>query len=96
MVTSYIGFACIIKIPSIYLSSIYEIPVKKAVGAVKLTKGRKQVEEKDKIAGHWFFNTIYLMMKWFFNSFYFYFFTFTVVIVPMITVLAEKEKLESK
>ena len=41
LVTSYIGFACIIKIPSIYLSSIYEIPVKKAVGAVKLTKGRK-------------------------------------------------------
>jgi hypothetical protein len=41
LITSFIGFACIINIPTIYLSSIYEIPVKKAIGKVTMTKGRK-------------------------------------------------------
>jgi hypothetical protein len=47
------------------------------------------------MGGHWFFNFIYLLMKWFYNSFYFYFFTFSIILAPMIKVLAEKEKIES-
>lgn len=41
LITSYIGFAAIINIPSLYLGSIQDLPVKAAVGKLSLKRGRK-------------------------------------------------------
>lgn len=96
LITSYIGFACIINIPTIYLSSINHIPIKGAVSKLTLTRGRKQVKEEFQMPGHFLFNAIYVLFKWFYNSFYFYFFTFVVIIAPMVSVLVAKEAAEAK
>ena len=45
----------------------------------------------DFLPQHWLFNAIYVLLKWFYTSVYFYFFTFTIIIAPMVKVLVEKE-----
>lgn len=42
LITSYIGFKSIVDIPSIYLGSINNMPIKGKIGAVTATKPRKQ------------------------------------------------------
>ena len=45
---------------------------------------------------HWLFNFVYVLLKWFYNSLYFYFFVFTIIIVPMINICVAKEVAERK
>jgi len=89
LITSYIGFKSIIDIPSIYLGSINNMPVKGEIGGVSATRPRKSTERgaNDVMWGHSFFNAIYVLCKFFFKTFYFYFFTFAVIFVPLVKVL---------
>lgn len=89
MITSYIGFKSIIDVPSIYLGSINNMPVKGKIGSVTATRARKSTERgvNDVMEGHAFFNAIYVICKFFFKTFYFYFFTFAVIFVPLVKVL---------
>ena len=93
LITSYIGFKSIVDIPSIYLGSINNMAIKGKIGAVTATKPRKQENRSDqeKMIGHSFFNAVYVIYRWFFNTFYFYFFPFSVISVPLATVLFVKE-----
>ena len=78
--------------PSIYYSSINNIPVKGEVGKVVATRGRKeQRSENEKMIGHGIANFVYVLHKWFYSVFYFYFFTFSVISLPMAHVLFVKE-----
>lgn len=92
LITSYIGFKSIIDIPNIYYASINNISVKSDVGKVVATKGRKDLRADDeKMIGHSLANAIYVLNKWFYNTFYFYFFTFSVISLPLANVLIAKE-----
>lgn len=92
LITSYIGFKSIIDIPSIYLGSINNMAIKGKIGAVTATRPRKAVrEENEYMLGHTLFNAIYVICRWFFNTFYFYFFTFSVISLPLTKVLIVKE-----
>lgn len=92
LITSYIGFKSIMDVPNIYYGSINNIPVKAEVGKVTATKGRKDIRsDEEKMIGQTFFNGIYVILKWFYNSFYFYFFTFSVISLPLTQVLITKE-----
>lgn len=94
MITSYLGFACIIKIPEIYLGSLNELPIKGAIGKLKMKNGRKQVKNRDKMPCHGFFNFMYVCIKWFYNSVYFYFYCFTIIVMPLAMILVDKETAE--
>lgn len=89
LITSYVGFKCIIEIPSIYLSGVTNVPVKAAIGKVTARRGRKDATD-EKMHFHGLFNFIYVVNKWFFNSFYFYFYSFTVILLPLLQVLVSK------
>jgi hypothetical protein len=92
LITSYIGFKAILDVPIIYYSSINNIPVKGEVGKVVATKGRKdQRSDEEKMIGHSVANVVYVAHKWFYNVFYFYFFTFSVISLPLTHVLFVKE-----
>jgi hypothetical protein len=79
-------------VPIIYYNSINNIPVKGEVGKITANKGRKDLRADDeKMFGHSFANAIYVLNKWFYNTFYFYFFTFSVISLPFTTVLIAKE-----
>jgi hypothetical protein len=93
LITSYIGFKAIMDVPTIYYSSINSIAVKGDVGKVVATKGRKELRgDNEKMIGHGLANFIYIVHKWFYNVFYFYFFTFSVIGLPLTQVLIAKEK----
>ena len=65
------------------------------VGKLTLVKGRKDNKaDSDKFTGYEIANIVYVMIKWFYNSFYFYFFTFTVISLPLTSVLFVKETAE--
>lgn len=93
LITSYIGFKSIIDLPTIYLSSINNLPIKGKIGNVVCTKPRKQAERtpEETMYGHSFFNMIYVACQLFFRTFYFYFFPFTVIFLPLYVVLKDKE-----
>ena len=79
-------------VPIIYYGSINDIPVKAEVGKLTLTKGRKDLRADDeKMICHSLANAIYVLNKWFYNTFYFYFFTFSVISLPLAQVLIAKE-----
>jgi len=65
------------------------MPVKGKIGGVTATRPRKSTERGagDFMWGHSFFNAIYVLCKFFFKTFYFYFFTFSVIFVPLVKVL---------
>jgi hypothetical protein len=44
---------------------------------------------------HGLFNFIYVLVKWFYNSIYFYFYAFAIIIMPLAMILIDKETLES-
>lgn len=92
LVTAYIGFATIMNVPNIYFGSLNQIPVKGDVGKLTATKGRKDLRsDEEKMMGHGLFNFVYVLFKWFYNSYYFYFFTFSVIAVPFTKILYIKE-----
>jgi hypothetical protein len=84
------GFGAIINIPTIYLSSVEGLPVKGSIGKLTSKKGRKS-NDKEYFFLFFVFNAIYLLHKWFYNSFYFYYFPFVVNYYPFFKVLIQKE-----
>lgn len=90
LITSYIGFKIITDLPKIYLASMGStIPIKAAIGKLKATKGRKDPGNAQ--YHNWFLNAIYVLIKWFYNSVYFYFFPFGVIYLPLLFLLFDKE-----
>jgi hypothetical protein len=89
LITGYIGFKVITELPKVYLNSISELPIKGAIGKLTATKGRKDAKNEDK--NHWFFVVIYLLSKWFYHAFYFYFMPFMVIYLPLMVFLFDKE-----
>jgi hypothetical protein len=68
--------------------------VKGDVGKVTATKGRKDIRsDEEKMMGQGLFNFLYVINKWFYNTFYFYFFTFSVIALPFIRILNIKENM---
>ena len=65
------------------------------VGKVVCTRGRKELNtgliEEDGVFLKKFTNFVYVALKWFYNSFYYYFFTFSVISLPLTQVLIVKE-----
>ena len=43
---------------------------------------------------HSLFNMVYVLIKWFYNSVYFYFYTFTIIVMPLAMILVDKETAE--
>jgi hypothetical protein len=65
--------------------------VKGAIGKVQARKARKEVRgDEAQMPLACLFNFIYVMNKWFFKTVYFYFFSFIVIALPIITVLNQK------
>ena len=95
LITSYIGFGAIINIPTIYLASIDNLPVKASIGKLTAKTGRKS-GQKESMPVHGFYNFVYLIHKWFYNSYYFYYFPFEVNFYPFFKVLIQKEINEKK
>lgn len=92
LIAAYIGFKTIMDVPTIYFSSLNQIPVKAEVGKITATKGRKDIRsDEEKMIGHGLFNFIYVAIKWFYITFYFYFFTFSVIGLPFTKILYVKE-----
>lgn len=82
LVVGAIGFKVIIDIPSMYYGALNS-PIKSKVGKLKARRARKaEREEDEKMTLHWFYNLVYLINKWFFNSIYYYFFSFIVIFMP--------------
>lgn len=71
------------------MGSINNIAVKAAIGKLTATKGRKDPMNEGKQPV--FLNWIYSLSKWFYHSFYFYFFPFTVIYLPLVFLLVDKE-----
>ena len=92
LIVGYVGFSTIMNVPNIYFGSLNHIPVKGDVGKVTATKGRKDLRsDEEKMMGQGVFNFIYVMNKWFYNTYYFYFFTFSVIALPFTQILYTKE-----
>jgi len=72
-----------------YLSSINDLPIKGAIGKLTATKGRK--DEANKGRNSWLLTSIYVLVKWFYHTFYFYFFPFTIIYLPLLFLLYDKE-----
>jgi len=72
------------------LASIDNLPVKASIGKLVSKTGRKS-NGKEFMPQQLLFNFIYLVHKWFYNSFYFYYFPFVVNYYPFFKVLIQKE-----
>ena len=90
VITGYMGYGAVLTFPSTYMGALHNLPLKGDIGAVKITTGRKEANKSDNSLG-FLFNIIYLLAKWFYNSFYFYFFTLSFIFLPLVKVLYEKE-----
>ena len=89
LVVGAIGLKLIIDFPTMYYGTLSS-PIKSKVGKLKVKRARKAVRDDDeKMPFHWFYNFVYVLNKWFFNSIYFYFFSFIVVFVPFTKFLVE-------
>ena len=75
--------------PKIFMSSINDLPIKGAVGKLTATKGRK--DEANRGRNPWYLTFFYVMTKWFYHTFYFYFFPFTIIYLPLLVLLFDKE-----
>jgi len=71
------------------MGSINNLPIKGAIGKLTATKGRKDQLNEGKNPR--ILNWIYSLSKWFYHSFYFYFFPFTVIYLPLVFLLFDKE-----
>ena len=89
LITSYVGFKVLMEVPNIYVKSLnpLNVPVLGAIKKLSARQGRKAEKPSGEIRFKPFFNFIYVINKWFYNSFYFYFFTFVVIGLPFAKVL---------
>ena len=85
-ITVSLGFKVIIDLPTVYMNSLEDLPIKAAVGAIEQKKKRKD-NEREKIEGDYFFNAIYVACVVGYKSLYFYFFPFLVSLIPLLKSL---------
>jgi hypothetical protein len=58
-------------------------------GKLVLKKSRKfsvASENKEGMSGRWALNLVYCFFKWFFIGFYYYFFPFVVIFIPLFKI----------
>jgi len=93
LITSYVGFKVLLEVPNIYVKSLspLNVPVLGAIGKVTATQGRKAQKTEGDVRFRALFDFVYVTNKWFYNSFYFYFFTFVVIGLPFAKVIVQKE-----
>ena len=84
------SYGAVLTFPSTYLGALHNLPIKGDISPVKITTGRKEAN-KSSNSLEFLFNIVYLLAKWFYNSFYFYFFTLSFIFLPLLKVLYEKE-----
>lgn len=82
-VTGFIGYKAIIDIPSLYVNSFEELPIKGAVGKLELTRSRTKTEDRPRIQADWLFNSVFVLANKFFKSIFFYFFPLATILLPM-------------
>ena len=89
LITSYVGFKVLMDFPNIFVKALnpLNVPVLGAIKKITAREGRKAVKHDGDIHIRPFFNFIYVINKWFYNSFYFYFFTFVVIGLPFAKIL---------
>lgn len=86
-IAGFIGFKCIIDLPSIYMNSYEEFPLKGAVGKLEVKRSRKSKEERPRMAYDLLFNIIYVIFNVLYKSVFFYFFPFATIVYPMVRSL---------
>lgn len=89
------GYGAVLTFPSTYMGAIHNFPIKAEIGPVNVKQGRKETLKSENSLG-FLFNYVYVLAKWFYSSFYFYFFTLSFIFIPLVKILYEKEKLEGK
>lgn len=89
------GYGAVLTFPSTYMGAIHNFPIKAEIGPVNVKQGRKETLKSENSLG-FLFNIVYVLAKWFYSSFYFYFFTLSFIFIPLVKILYEKEKLEGK
>lgn len=87
------GYGAVLSFPTTYMGAIHNFPIKAEIGAVKIKTGRKETYRSGNSLG-FLFNLVYVLAKWFYSSFYFYFFTLSFIFIPLVKILYEKEKSE--
>ena len=85
-IAGFIGFKCIIDLPTIYLGQFEDFPLKGAVGKLEVKYSRKQTD-RPQIAMAGLLNFIYVSFNIFYKSVWFYFFPFATILYPMIRSL---------
>lgn len=94
VIAKFVGFGLILSVPKLLHGSMESFEVPKSVGKLTLKKSRKAAVAQGSIAAAWTLNLVYCLFKWFFVSFYYYFFPFVVIFVPLakITYLYNLDK----
>ena len=87
VIQRFVGFALILNVPKLMISSMEVFEVQKSVAKLMLLKGRKAAYSE---AGYWMkmpagalLHPIYWLCKRFYTGLYFYFFPFVVILIPM-------------
>lgn len=88
VISKFVGFATVLAVPKIMISSMEQFEQQKCVkDPLKATKGRKMALSEP---GYWMklpigaiLHPIYWIFKRAFTGFYFYFFPFVVILIPM-------------
>jgi hypothetical protein len=80
VIAKFVGFGLILSIPKLLHGTMESFEVSSSVGKLILKKSRKDAVSKQ---GGVALNLIYCLFKWFFISFYYYFFPFVVIFVPL-------------
>lgn len=84
VISKFVGFALILSVPGLLHGSMEGFTVPSAVGKLHLKKSRKAVVSgQDGLTFGFVLNIVYCLFKWFFISFYYYFFPFVVIFVPL-------------
>jgi hypothetical protein len=80
VIAKFVGFGLILSIPKLLHGTMESFEVQQSVGKLTLKKSRKEAVAKQ---GGVALNLVYCLFKWFFVSFYYYFFPFVVIFVPL-------------
>ena len=79
-IAGFIGFKAIIDVPTIYMNSHEDFPAKALVGKLECKRSRS---ERSKQSGDWLLNKVYVLLKVFYKSVFFYFAPFATILYPM-------------
>lgn len=83
-IAGFIGFKCIIDVPTIYMNSHEDFPAKSLVGKLECKRSRS---ERTKQPGDWLLNKVYVGINVFYKSVFFYFAPFATILYPMLKSL---------